>query len=1057
MNQTNTEINQKKELLVSRKKYKKELEKQLNQIVNSKFYNFWQKFKSVKNYKIMSIPEKYKHNILYKSFNRIRLDYFKLKVITIKTKNIIKTNTFIIKAKYIFELIKNNPFKYVLKTFTYIKKNGIAETKFKIISLIQKNELSKKTDLSYFNWINKNEPSLKELKKQKIYIFKHAPKISIVTPVYNVDKKWLKKCINSVIKQTYQNWELILVDDCSTKLETISTLKSYIGKDKRVKIIFNKKNQGISNTSNVAIDNSNGEFIGLLDNDDELTPQALFEVVKVLNQHKDADFIYSDEDKIDIQNKRFDPFFKPDWSPYLLTSFMYTGHFSIYRKTIVDSLDKFRHEYDFSQDYDLALRISEKTREIYHIQKILYHWRTLPESGSAGGKPYARKTNIAALEDAVKRRHNESALVVEYPFANKINFFLDPKILVSIIIPSDNKDHIKDTVNDINKKTNYKNIEIIIVTNSKIIKSLSKVLGMVNFVKYDEKYSFSKKCNFGAKKANGEILIILNDDIRIVEKNWIEELCGIIKNDPTIGAVSPKLIYDNDTIQYAGMVTNVPGLIGTAFHQRPEKSYEYFNLIQSVREVSLLSGACFAIKKIIYEKIGGFDEINTPIMHSDVDLSFRLRKIGLSIIYNPFAKLIHFGHLSIKKIEKKYNKNYGEIYLIKKWGEFLEKDPYFTKPMAYFLYQPHFEEFSFFESKIKLIKNDKKNILIVSHDLSLSGAPILVYSLAKELISQGYFITVISPNDGELKDKYLELGIPVILDKELDNSNTDEFKRFLANFDLVIANTILNWRVIYSAKETNVPSIWYIHESKFGIDLIKKHIEIKKAFSICNKVIFPCNYTKNEYHNTLKKETNNLLTIHTGITVDGQMSTTKHSKNINIIDVGSIEERKGQDILIEALKKLPKQSKKNIKIFFIGRILDNTFYKLLLRKKDKNIKTIFTGQLTHKETLKKINNSDIFILSSRDEVLPLTILEAMGCGKAIIAPNITGIPELIKDDKNGLLFQKDNSNELAKKIIKLTNNEDKRIKLGNAAKNDFLKKFTIKPFSEKFIEEIDKL
>ena len=160
--------------------------------------------------------------------------------------------------------------------------------------------------------------------------------------------------------------------------------------------------------------------------------------------------------------------------------------------------------------------------------------------------------------------------------------------------------------------------------------------------------------------------------------------------------MSPKLIYDNDTIQYAGMVTNVPGIIGTAFHQRPEKSYEYFNFIQSIREVSLLSGACFAIKKTTYEKIEGFDEINTPIMHSDVDLSFRLREIGLNIIYNPFAKLIHFGHLSIKKIEKKYNKNQGEIYLIKKWGKFLEKDPYFTKPMAYFTYQPHFDDFSFF-------------------------------------------------------------------------------------------------------------------------------------------------------------------------------------------------------------------------------------------------------------------------------------------------------------------------------------------------------------------------
>jgi len=597
----------------------------------------------------------------------------------------------------LFDKVKKNP-KLALKAAKILLREGPSGIKNKLKAKESQNNTLLSINEQYQIWFQKNYPNKDELLKQKKLQknFKYRPLISIITPVYNPDEKWLRSCIESVLKQSYDNWELCLADDCSTKPHVKKVLNEYSKKDKRIKVVFRSKNGHISRASNSALKIATGEYVALLDHDDDLAPHALFKVVETLNNDKNLDFIYSDEDKIELDGRHVDPFFKPDWSPELLTSFMYTGHFSVYRKNIVDKIGGFRSKYNYSQDYDLALRISEKTEMIFHIPEILYHWRTIPESGSAGGKPYARKSNIEALKDAVRRR-KFNAEVQEYPFANKINYFLNTETLVSIIVPSDNKIHIIECIENISKNTNHKKVEIIIVTNSQLISKLSKKYNYIKFIKYDEKYSFSKKCNLGAKNALGTILIFFNDDVRVIESYWVEELCGILENNTFVGAISPKLVYENDTIQYAGMVTNVPGLIGTAFHQKQEKSYEYFNFIQSVREVSLLSGACFAIKKSIFKKIKGFDVINTPIMHSDVDLSFKIRNIGLTIIYNPFVKLIHYGHLSIKNIEKKYNKNKAEIYLIKKWGKYLEKDPYFTPHMAYFLYNPHFENFSFYK------------------------------------------------------------------------------------------------------------------------------------------------------------------------------------------------------------------------------------------------------------------------------------------------------------------------------------------------------------------------
>ncbi len=335
--------------------HKQNLESILNQITSAKTFKLWQRYNKVKKLLILSIK---------------------------------------------------NP-KKILKAIKILFTQGPKE----LINKIKTQEIHQQITLDfnqqYQIWYQKNYPTKEILKKQKLLSkkFKYKPKISIITPVYNTNPKWLTKCINSVLNQTYQNFELILINDGSTDYKTFNVLKSFIKKNKKITLINFKKNKGISFAIQIVVDKSKVKFIGLLDSDDELATNALYEIVYLLNKNKRADFIYSDEDKIDENGIMFDPFFKPDWSPDLLRSMMYTSHFSVYRKSLINKVGGFKDEYVGSQDYDIALKISEITKNIFHIPKILYHWRSIPTSAAYKGdvKGYPINNAKKALKDHLKR------------------------------------------------------------------------------------------------------------------------------------------------------------------------------------------------------------------------------------------------------------------------------------------------------------------------------------------------------------------------------------------------------------------------------------------------------------------------------------------------------------------------------------------------------------------------------------------------------------------------------------------------------------------------------
>jgi len=544
----------------------------------------------------------------------------------------------------------------------------------------------------YELWIKQNEPdnhALSRMKKEA-KLFAYRPKISIITPVWNTEERWLRAAINSVLAQTYENWELCIADGGSDKHYIKEILEEYSIRDARIKIKLLEENKGIAGNTNEALLLATGDFISFLDHDDELAPFALYEVVRLLNLKPDVDFIYSDEDKLDETGKRCDAFFKPDWSPDLLLSMMYTCHLGVYRKELVDLIGGLRTGFDGSQDYDFVLRFTEHTNpvKIVHISKILYHWRKV--SGSIASDPNAKNLiNIDAakksLKDALLRRGIKGEIfdgkwISSYRVRREISG--NPR--VSIIIPTrDRLDLIKKCIDSIINKTTYCNYELIIVDNNsseyETIDYLSKLGSLV--VSYPGKFNFSKIINHTVNFVSGDYLMLLNNDVEVISPDWVEAMLEHAQRKD-VGAVGCKLIYPQETIQHAGVILGLSPdprnrVAGHIFTQQPHNSHGYFGLADVIKNLSAVTAATMLIRKNIFEEVGGFDE-NLAVSYNDVDICLKIREKGYLIIYTPYAELMH--HESISRGD---NLDESEVrYMLEKWGSALKKDPYYNRNLS---------------------------------------------------------------------------------------------------------------------------------------------------------------------------------------------------------------------------------------------------------------------------------------------------------------------------------------------------------------------------------------
>jgi GT2 family glycosyltransferase len=544
-----------------------------------------------------------------------------------------------------------------------------------------------KRDFSEYDaWIDENEKWNRKEIEREIDKFRYKPKISIITPVYNVKPKWLNKCIQSVLSQFYENWELCLYDDASTKSETKRCLKSWEDSDPRIKITFGKKNQHISGASNEALKMATGEFVALLDNDDELSPDALFENVKVLNEYPETDFIYSDEDKIDIKGDRSNPFFKPNWSPDLFHSVNYICHFSVMRKSIGDEIGWFRKGYEGSQDFDLFLRFIDKTKKILHIPKVLYHWRTLETSTAKDtkSKNYAHRAGHQALADYIHRNNLKAKVADGFGDTNHHLVYDVPEgALVSIIIPfKDKVDYLKKCVESIIEKTFYKNYELILVSNNSEEKETFDYLETlkeeknVKIFEHNIPFNFSALNNWAVEKALGDYILFLNNDTEVISPVWLEEMLGHAAR-PEIGAVGAKLLFPDGRIQHSGVILGMGGLADHLFSgQYADETY--YALANFARNYLAVTAACLMISKDKFLEIGGFDEKFT-VCGNDVDLCLKLYEKGYANVYTPRAELYHYESLSRDK-----NPPQCDIDIsFKRYAPYLNwKDPYYNKNLA---------------------------------------------------------------------------------------------------------------------------------------------------------------------------------------------------------------------------------------------------------------------------------------------------------------------------------------------------------------------------------------
>lgn len=536
----------------------------------------------------------------------------------------------------------------------------------------------------YPRWLRKHSLTKQDLVQaaQTAAAFHYRPLISILTPTFNTDPAILRKCIESVQAQVYPNWELCICDDGSTSEATRRFIDERAQRDARIKVRLLPQNRGIAEATNAALALASGKFVGLLDHDDELSVDALYENVLLLQKHPEADVIYSDEDKLDVDGHLCEPFFKPDWSPELLLSCMYTCHFSVYRRELVNAVGGFRAGFDGAQDYDVMLRVSEHTDRILHIPKVLYHWRMSPSSTAADSRAKSSSVDagLRALRGHVERIGMQAEVIAtDRPNNYRVKPAIRGNPLVSIIIC--HKDHpvmLDKCIQSINSRTTHRNYETLIVDNGSTSREARKYLSSLPYriLVFNESFNFSRMNNLGARECKGEYLLLLNDDTEVISAGWLKAMLAYAQL-PEIGAVGAKLYYPHDSIQHAGVVLGMRGIAGHWLYRFPRSSRGYFNSLHLVRNFSAVTAACILIRREVFELVGGFDE-QLPISYNDVDLCLRIRQAGYRIVCVPEAELYHCEFatrpqvLDPKEVE----------HMKKKWGATLLEDPYYNRNLT---------------------------------------------------------------------------------------------------------------------------------------------------------------------------------------------------------------------------------------------------------------------------------------------------------------------------------------------------------------------------------------
>ncbi|MFA6602429.1 MAG: glycosyltransferase [Candidatus Shapirobacteria bacterium] len=1021
--------------------HKKNLEFQYNQILNAKAFKIWQKYKSVKSFPI-----------------------------------------------------------FIKSVFAYLYKNRSHGLGAKLNSYNLRAQHQQNVQNNYTQWFSQNYPTVKLLQSQKKHVFKYQPLVSILTPVFNTDQEFLVKCIESVQNQSYSNWELCIADDCSTLPQIHKILNDYSKKDKRIKVVFRPKNGHISNASNSALQIASGEFIALLDHDDEIWPNALFEIVKLLNESPQTDFIYTDEDKIEMDGNHSDPFFKPDWSLNLLLSTNYITHFSVIRKSLVDKIKGFRVGYEGSQDYDLFLRIVKLSQNILHIPTILYSWRKVPNSTASeySVKSYAHVSAKKALTSYLKSKNIHGSVEEGLKLGTfKIKYSLLKKPLVSIIIPTKDKvELLKKCVHSIKTRSTYPNYEIIIIdtgsTEKPTLRFLKNIGKQVTVIKHIEpEFNFSKTNNFATEIAKGDYFLFLNNDTEVTSPNWIEEML-LLAQLPTSGPVGAKLLYPNHNIQHAGieMLGNFwPHHFSINYPDLESYGFPCLNYKDVTHNPTAVTGACLLISKPKFNKLGGFDE-NYPLEFQDVILSLKARSLGLLPVYTPYAKLIHHESQTIKN-ERSWNRTLIKFEQFKK-----EYSKYISpfNPNIEHIEQETKQAKTYIDNSLSQpiilnqpVASNKEKILVISHLYwpSIGGGEKLFQTLAEKL-TDNFDVTVLTSNVTST-DYYFK-----------SNSNSPALSQeYLNNVKILRANVDpRNSKYLFLHKlGKKFPSLWFnLTPMFFGPYFFWNDIKVLlkqdfkwvicgptptstllygwlfKKFSKAKLAVIPCMHTEDKLHtsrsalNILKQAdviftlTNNenkflesrgvtpnkITTI--GVGVDDYLLTTpKQTSKIKdyILYLGQEGAHKNIPLLINSMVRIWKQGFKN-KLVIAGA---RSSYSPIIDQQIESLSPIYKkniirmNNISNNQKVELLDNCLLLVNPSSYESFGIVFIEAWARKKPVIGANIPAVSQLITDNNDGFLFVNKKINSLINILEYLINNKIVASNLGTNGKEKVLNKF----------------
>lgn len=573
------------------------------------------------------------------------------------------------------------------KTLRYWKNYGLKNTIKKVCQ-----KLSGQRDYgNYEDFLKKYGVTEEELARQRQETFENSPCFSIAVPLYQTKEKYLREMIESVQAQTYTNWELCLADGSGSEHSLAPIVEEYRVKDKRIKYCLLDKNEGIAGNTNEALKMATGDFIVLTDHDDLLSPEALYQCAKAVQTEPQTDVIYSDEDKVDMSGRKFfEPHFKSDYNIDLLCTMNYICHLFVVRKDVMEQAGLFESCYDGAQDHDFILRCTEKAEHIVHIPKVLYHWRSHMQSTSENpeSKLYAFENGCKAVK-AHYDRIGVPAEVVQGPFYGmyRTKYLWKEQPLVSIIIP--NKDHVADLrkcMDSIEEKSVYRNFEFVIVENNSTEEETFayykeiETRDNVNVLYYKGDFNYSKINNFGVAQAKGEYILLLNNDTEMIEPDSIKEMLDVCMR-PDVGIVGAKLIFEDNTIQHAGVIIGFGGVAGHAFIGQDRDDNGYFSRIISVQDLSAVTAACLMVRRSVFEEVDGLNE-EFKVAFNDIDFCLKVRKAGYLVVYNPYAQFYHYESKSRGQEDSadKVARFQQEIGLFgERWGELLKNgDPYYN-------------------------------------------------------------------------------------------------------------------------------------------------------------------------------------------------------------------------------------------------------------------------------------------------------------------------------------------------------------------------------------------